>query len=263
MSWSWLFSQASGPSKAGLASACLISTRLSGGSPRADVSTAQSRAIRRMASSAMAEPWALWTSVARQAIAKQSAERGRTCAGHGRGRRPRVSRPCDTGLQIRHSRPLPPSRRVNPPARQRAMVCRQTMRGGVHPASVFRQMILWVLPFAVARELISNPCAPLVRAPWRGWREGCRRPMVVHRARRPTAAPSGSCRCLGPASRPGCRRQRSRPPPAHAAQWPQPAAPAMQWICRPNPPALSDPDQGLRGRRSGFAGREADGRHIC
>ena len=170
MSWSWLFSQASRPSKAGLASACLISTRLSGGSPRADVSTAQSRAIRRMASSAMAEPWALWTSVARQAIAKQSAERGRTCAGHGRGRRPRVSRPCDTGLQIRHSRPLPPSRRVNPPARQRAMVCRQTMRGGVHPASVFRQMILWVLPFAVARELISNPCAPLVRAPWRGWR---------------------------------------------------------------------------------------------
>jgi len=40
MSWSWVFSHVSSPSKAGSAPACLIAVGLSGGNPRAAFSTA-------------------------------------------------------------------------------------------------------------------------------------------------------------------------------------------------------------------------------
>ena len=47
-----------------------------------------------------------------------------------------------------------------------AMVCRQTMKGGMHPAAASRQVILGVLAFAVRRKALSSRGPPLVRGPW-------------------------------------------------------------------------------------------------
>ena len=114
---------------------------------------------------------------------------------------------------------------------------------GMHPAAEAGEVVLRVLALAVAREAIPG-------------RRGCRaapRPLVTGIGPEPRGL-----RLAGAGrehARPGCRRRRSPPPPAHAARSPRPAAPAGRSTCRPSRPTWNDRGRARRARTLFPSGR--------
>ena len=145
-------------------------------------------------------------------------ERGRTCAGHAPCRRPLGWRHCDTDPRTRHSHQHASSRCILPSGPSGVRLCGRR-RSDIEPWSAIGPR-----PMARLAGGMALPRSPLGLNQWRlQW-------LTVRRDRKPKAGRSGSCRCPlsatacnrlpgngTPTLRPGCRRQRSPDPPAHAA----------------------------------------------